>query len=84
MPEITVTEANVKEAVGETWFDLEDLDDAVQLVTRNNGDVGDEQPGHVDLVEARRLCAMLRQVFGPEAEIEIEPVDEWVYVIIQK
>lgn len=63
-----------------TWFEEEALGftpPTLFLTTRRHGNVGDEEPGQEDLVEARRLKAALTRAF-PGVKVVIHTVDEWV------
>lgn len=75
--------ADLRSAVGRTWFDLSESDDRLLLDTREHGDVGSETPGKPDLIEARRLATTARNLF-PRHEVRVEAVDEWVVVEVFK
>ena len=80
-----ITLAQVKRIVGKTWFDIDESDNFINLDTRAHGDVGSEQSGKKDRVEASRLVAKLRKKF-PAEEYDITPdvCDEWVTISIPK
>lgn len=73
--------AKIKETVGKTWFFFEEDRDSFSLRTREHGDVGEEEPGREDIVEANRLIKLLQEAgFKPKGEV----IDEWVEVTIKK
>jgi len=75
----------VRQAVGQTWFDITDDGAHIELGSRDNGDVGEERPGQVDIAEGRRLMGLLRAVFKPASwEIKGDTVDEWVSITLRK
>ena len=53
--------------------------DFVNFSTRDHGNVGDETPGKEDIVNAKYIESYILQNF-PNVDVEIETVDEWVYV----
>jgi len=61
-----------------TYFDLERNPNFLAYSTRENGDVGDGQPGEFDLDEARRLLKAIREEYGLNVVATIDRVDEWV------
>jgi hypothetical protein len=67
----------LEEAIGGTWFEMQEEEDRIVLDTRENGDVGAESPGSADLEEAKRLASIVRKKF-PRHEVRLEAVDEWV------
>lgn len=66
-----------------SWFDFEDSDDRFVLSTRENGNTGDETVGIKDLKEAKSIVKTIKSEF-PNNKIEIEEVDEFVYINIYK
>lgn len=64
-----------------TWMDVRVDDGFVQIDTRDNGDVGDERAGAADIAEGKRVAKALREKF-PEANVELEIVDEWVSLML--
>lgn len=82
-PSRKLSAADIKAAVGNTWFDLEEDEDRLVLDTREHGDVGSESPGKLDVLEARRMAATLRKIF-PRHEVSLETVDEWVTLEVHR
>jgi hypothetical protein len=66
-----------------TYFELDDApeNDVWVFETRDNGDVGEEEPGAQDIHEGYRLRGLLRKAF-PKHNVRMETVDEWVMVMI--
>lgn len=62
-----------------TRFEFEQDEISSRLYTRENGSVGDETPGQIDIDEANRIYKLLTDVFG-DLNIEKHTVDEWVTV----
>ena len=78
------TASDVKAFVeSRTYMELED-ESSTELVwtTRENGDVGSEEPGREDLAHARDLVRDIRKQF-PGARVSGEAVDEWVSVTVR-
>ena len=66
-----------------TWFDIDDVNrKSIMLSTRENGDVGDEEPGRADIQEAKRLWKIIKDEFGDAVKGSLEVVDEWVHLDI--
>jgi hypothetical protein len=62
-----------------TYFDLEDESStSLNYGTRENGSVGDEQPGREDIQAAREMAMALRNEFGKAIQVSLETIDEWV------
>ena len=54
---------------------------SVVFITRENGDVGNEEPGAQDILTARKLKDELYAKHGKAAlNISIDTCDEWVYL----
>jgi hypothetical protein len=64
-----------------TWFTIDHGAEAVSADTRRHGDVGEERPGREDIVEGRRLLQLVHAAF-PEANANLETVDEWVTLTV--
>lgn len=80
-----LTVEDVEGIVGDTWFDIELRANgvAIELCTRDNGDVGEELPGEEDIEESRRICRALREHFPMGTRrITTDTTDEWTYVSI--
>ena len=64
-------------------FDLDDDDDnCLDYSTRENGNVGDEEYGEDDFIEAHRMAIMLENSFGSAVVTDVETCDEWVFLHI--
>ena len=59
------------------WFDEEDQ--PLSWGTREHGDVGSETPGREDLRAAKEFAKAVEENI-PGTKVEMELVDEWVYV----
>jgi len=64
----------IEAVVGKTWFDVEVEGSRITLYTRDNGNVGDEEPGDEDIKEAQRIT----NLFSKNASYGT--ADEWVNV----
>lgn len=64
-----------------TWMDVRIDNGFVQIDTRDNGDVGSERAGAADIAEGKRVANALREKF-PEANVELEVIDEWVSIML--
>lgn len=66
-----------------TYMDVYDEDDTEEILlkTRENGNVGDEEPGDKDITEAERVQKLIKKKF-PDLRVSIEEVDEWVHLNI--
>jgi hypothetical protein len=52
---------------------------SLSLITRENGDVGEEEPGRADFAEARRVGQAVLKEFGKDAvSVGADYMDEWV------
>lgn len=63
-------------------FENESNDDEAIFVTREHGDVGDEQASPIDFAEAKKLANLVQKKFS-NVTTEIEDVDEWVYLYVR-
>jgi len=64
-----------------TWFQTDSPDKkSVLFISRDNGSVGDEEPGKKDFKEAQRLAKLIKKKFGNTVDIDIDSVDEWVHL----
>lgn len=75
-----------KFVINNSWFEVDEIDDyeqSVNFITRANGNTGDETPGVNDMREANRLRPLIRNNFRTD-KIEIEDVDEWVYLKVYR
>ena len=50
--------------------------------TRENGNVGDEEPGEQDIKMAHQIAGDIRHQYDVK-NIEISSVDEWVYLELE-
>ena len=73
----------IKKIIGGTWFDFEGDETIISLDTRDHGDVGGEEPGSKDIIEANRIIKLLRTQF-PNLSISGDTCDEWVSVEIRE
>jgi len=55
----------------------------VSFATRENGSVGDEEPGEEDLAEAERIQRLLLDRYN-DIDVEIGVADEWVDICIRR
>jgi DNA-binding ferritin-like protein len=52
---------------------------SLHLITRESGDVGEEEPGEADFDEARRVARAVAKEFGRDAfKMAMDGMDEWV------
>lgn len=67
-----------------TWFALEEDDSGFLFYsTRENGDVGYDEPGRADIQEAMRIRKALLAEYGAGSiQAEVEIVDEWVHITV--
>lgn len=78
------TVADVKEALGRTWFTITDEETFINIESRDYGDVGNETPGKKDIEEGKRLLTLLRKAFKQSNWVtKFEIVDEWVTVSLR-
>lgn len=65
------------------YFDIEVSEDQkrITLDTRDNGDVGEETPGRIDIESAKRLTKSLKEKF-PDYKVNPDTCDEWTSVNI--
>ena len=63
-----------------SWFNHEESDgNILTFSTRENGNVGDEEPGEEDIQMAHRVAGDIRHQYDVK-NIEVSSVDEWVYL----
>lgn len=68
----------------ETYFssdenDGDDMSNIMSFRTRENGDVGNEEPSEIDIAEARRVIKLISPMLKElNLKCQIELVDEWV------
>ena len=73
----------IKKTIGQTWFTEDGCDSSlISLSTRDHGDVGEEEPGWLDIAEAKRIIKALREAY-PQLSIDSDTCDEWVTVEIR-
>lgn len=66
-----------------SYFNIEEeSEDYVQLTTRENGNVGDEEYGIADIEEAKSIVKKLKEKY-PKTKISIYTVDEFVYLELE-
>ena len=64
----------------QSYFSLADHgEEGLVFETRDNGNVGDEEPGQHDIDEACKLRKSLAENF-PGHKVTIDVIDEWVMV----
>ena len=77
-----MTIKELQEKLKPTWFDTDEVTPILlELSTRENGDVGEEEYGQEDIDEANRLIKIARDL-GFKASGDV--CDEWVYATIIK
>lgn len=61
----------------------EDGDSFLEFTSRENGDVGSEEPSQLDVDEARTVIKLIKSKY-PDLGLkyDIETVDEWVYLTV--
>lgn len=64
-------------------FDGEDDDRTLTFSTRENGDVGSEEPGAEDVREGKRIGREILSKF-PNTSVSLEAVDEWVMLTVKE
>jgi hypothetical protein len=57
----------------------EETEDTIQLVTRKNGNVGDEEYSQKDVQEAKDVYNKIKEKY-PNTKAKLYNVDEWVYL----
>ena len=63
-----------------SWFThYETYDNTLTFSTRENGNVGDEEPGEKDIQMAHQIAGDIRHQYDVK-NIEVSSVDEWVYL----
>ena len=75
------------------WFedyknggDFSLADDGVKFIsyaTREHGNVGNETPGQEDINNAIKIKNQLLRIYKGKIQVDIEEVDEWVYINIE-
>lgn len=66
-----------------TSMEIEEvLEDSISLMTRENGDVGEEEYGEEDYADAKNVKAQILEEF-PNAKCRIDTCDEWVTLEIE-
>jgi hypothetical protein len=66
-----------------SYFDIEEQsDDFIQLTTRENGSVGDEEYGIEDIEEAKSIVKKIKEKY-PKTKVSIYTVDEFVYLELE-
>lgn len=66
----------------DSWFDQDDTSkEWVHFSTRDNGDVANEIAGKADIIEAKRLRALILSKF-PSLNVRIEVIDEFVEITV--
>ncbi len=69
-----------------SWFEEdenEDVTKAVSFITRDNGDVGEEEAGEDDVKKAYEVGRALLDKYGKETiSVNVEIIDEWVYITV--
>lgn len=61
----------------------DDDDDEVRFTTRQNGNVGDEEPGQEDWNEIVRVARLLKVEFPDQLKCNGETIDEWTDLIVK-
>lgn len=78
-----VTREQIRKAIGQTWFDIEDQGDFWTVSSRQYGDMSNDTPGQEDIREGHRLHDILLKAF-PGVQIEYGGADEWVTIDVWK
>ena len=66
------------------YFEIDDENETnINYISRQHGNVGDEEPGQEDIDNAYTIKRNLMEMFNGEITIEIETVDEWVDINIE-
>jgi len=79
-PKIDVREVKSLAKKHLRWFEEEE---DMLWITRENGDVGSEEPGDEDIRAAQLFARDVKRKV-PGAKVEIEAVDEWVHVSVSQ
>jgi hypothetical protein len=69
-----------------SYIELNDDDDdsnEVRFTTRQNGNVGDEEPGQEDWNEIVRVAKLLKVEFPDKLKCTGETIDEWTDLIVK-
>ena len=67
----------------DTYMEIDEKSSSmILLITRKNGDVGEETHSSIDWLHANSLEKRLQHNFGDSINTDIETVDEWVYLTI--
>ena len=68
-----------------TYMDVDHKDQrSLSLITREGGDVGEEEPGEDDFDEARRVGRAVATEFGRDVvSVKMDYMDEWVTLDIR-
>ena len=61
----------------------DDDEDEVRFTTRQNGNVGDEEPGQEDWNEIVRVAKLLKVEFPDQLKCTGETIDEWTDLIVR-
>jgi hypothetical protein len=61
----------------------DDDEDEVRFTTRQNGNVGDEEPGQEDWNEIVRVAKLLKAEFPNQLKCTGETIDEWTDLIVR-
>lgn len=63
-----------------SWFTHDETEgNIITFSTRENGNVGDEEPGEKDIQMAHQIAGDIRYQYDVK-NIEVSSVDEWVYL----
>jgi hypothetical protein len=76
-----LTLETVKKLAGNTWLEFSIDGDTITFETRRHGDVGEGTHGREDMVEARRILALLPP--ATHHKRTLEAVDEWTVATIK-
>jgi len=81
--------ANVSEEIkqfdGRYGFSIEDRSDNEIIFTcRDHGDMENEEPGHLDIQNAKTLWKEIKEKYPDLYTANMEAVDEWVYLTVRK
>lgn len=67
-----------------SYLELSDDDsNEVRFTTRQNGNVGDEEPGQEDWNEIVRVAKLLKVEFPNQLKCNGETIDEWTDLIVK-
>jgi hypothetical protein len=80
----------IKKLYSKYDFDLDEIDEEdgkIELSTRENGDVGEEEYSEIDMGNAEKICDEILTDYqegfkGYQVDCQIDTCDEWVHLDI--